>query len=220
MPRKSDLARRTLLSVLILTAAVVLHGCSGAYNTAGSNVSLEQDEEQAVVVLSVRTNAYKLTDITMNWREYDPAIGFFKDSPAGAFSAGRHYGYLGVESSSPMQKAEYLVYKVKSGYYALDSNKVRTYKLSYNIKLRPTTLMFRVKPGEVLYIGDYLLHSPKTVRDTLLVRNFVIYDYRNTKLQFEGRNDDAVKAALAENYSNLEGPVVFRKPAKVEMKLP
>jgi hypothetical protein len=72
--------------------------------------------EQAVVVLSVRTNAYKLTDIAMNWREYDPTIGFFKDAPAGAFAAARHYGYWGVESSSPMEKAQYLVYKVKPGY--------------------------------------------------------------------------------------------------------
>ena len=119
-----------------------------------------------------------------------------------------------------MQKAQYLVYKVKPGYYALDSNCVRTYKLGYNIKLRPTTLMFQVKPGEFLDIGDYLLHSSKTVKDTLLVSQFVIYDYPNTKLQFDGRNDEAVAAALAQNHPNPDGPIVFRQPTKIEMQLP
>ena len=66
------------LPVLLLLAAGVLHGCSAAHNTVGSDVSLEPDAEQAVVVLRVRTNAYKLTDLAMNWREYDPTIGFFR----------------------------------------------------------------------------------------------------------------------------------------------
>jgi predicted small secreted protein len=55
MSRNSDLARRMFLPVLLLLAAVVLHGCSAAHNTVGSDVSLEPDAEQAVVVLSVRT---------------------------------------------------------------------------------------------------------------------------------------------------------------------
>ncbi len=80
--------------------------------------------------------------------------------------------------------------------------------------------MFQVKPGEVLYIGDYLLHSPKTVKDTLLVSQFVIYDYPNTKLQFDGRNDEAVAAALAQNYPNLDALIVFRLLTKIEIQLP
>ena len=80
--------------------------------------------------------------------------------------------------------------------------------------------MFQVKQGEVLFIGYYLFDSPKTVKDTLLVSQFVIYDYPNTKLYFDGRDDEAVAAALAQNYPNLDGPIVFRSRPRLRCSCP
>jgi len=58
------------------------------------------------------------------------------------------------------------------------------------------------------------------VKDTLLASQFVIYDYPNTKLQFDGRNDEAVAAALAQNYPNLDGPIVFRSRPRLRCSCP
>lgn len=215
---KSQMRARWVTKLFALMFLLLLPAC-GAYNTASPNISFSDDEEKGIVVISYRANAHRLSTIALNWREYDPEVGFFKDVEGSGFPMSRVSTHWGVETRSPLQDVRYVAYEMKPGYYALHTMTLRYARMVLDIKPRPSTLVFRVNNKEILYLGNLLLDVPKTVRDTLLVKDFATYNYRATKLSADGRDDEAAKAFLAENYTKLDGPFVFRAPQRTVLNL-
>ena len=71
------------------------------------------------------------------------------------------------------------------GNYALDYHYSGYIGENYTCKLRPTKLAFKVETGEVIYLGNYLLKSPRG-KATFRGKEVDIFKADKPKLKFDG----------------------------------
>ena len=202
----------------ILFASIFLHGCGETARTADKNITFSSGENEAVVVLSLRTNTPDQSVISMFWREFDEASGFFKEGKSQSIRVRRNSTLMWTRTESPLQETRFLVYRVAPGNYALDYHYSGYIGENYTFKLRPTTLAFKVEAGEVIYLGNYLLKSPRG-KATFRGKEVDIFKADKTKLEFDGQDIDPVKAFLRQEYPGISTFVVLRRPELAELKL-
>ena len=86
----------------ILFSSIFLHGCAETARTADKNVTFPSGENEAVVVLSLRTNSPDQSVISMFWREFDEASGFFKDGKSQSIRVRRNSKLMWTRTGSPL----------------------------------------------------------------------------------------------------------------------
>lgn len=85
--------------------------------------------------------------------------------------------------------------------------------LDYNFRFRPHTIAIKIGPGEIVYVG-----------------NFVVAAWAKSKGLFKGRElhrdfhyigaDLPAAQEKLKAYQNVTGTVIYRKPESIELKLP
>ena len=205
-----------LLRFLVLIA--LLQGCSGMRDTTAQKGETF-DGESAFIVISLRTTDPYPPGIALTWREFDPDIGFLKDSPSHRIEVTRSNANWTLSETSRNQQVEYQVYEVNPGTFGAERHIIQGAK-RYIGKLRPNTVVFSVERGEVAYIGNFLLHVP-IIGTTKSLPGGTEENYRldKTKLKLDGRNDAAAKAFLDKTYPAIADAFVAKKVEFVPMTL-
>lgn len=222
----------TVKLFFVIVLAALVSGCAGTRNTVPSDVTLNPDSDEAIIIMSLRTTSAYASAIETFWREFDPKVSFFSEYTrndasntrvTGNFFLATRYdtavGFLPA-STDRLSGTEYLVFKVKAGTFALDKfavTDVQLHRIS-SLKARPKTWSFSIKSNEILYIGNYLIDVPKAKYKHLGIAE--TYNYSAMKFKYDGEDKVAAQAVLEKRYKNLEGPIEFRKPQSIELKLP
>ena len=90
-----------------------------------------------------------------------------------------------TKTESPLQETRFLVHRVAPGNYALNYHYSGYIGENYTFKLGPTTLVFKVEAGEVIYLGNYLLKSPMG-KATFRGKEVDTFKADKTKLKSDG----------------------------------
>lgn len=206
------------LSAAVLIA-IFLHGCSDRIYTAGADLKLESDSDDAVVVLGLRLSESVGTGGSMRWDEIDPTTRNFKYAIGLGLKVARFNTFAESEQSYPFEKNRYFVREVTPGIYALNFYSVSRAGIYTRINLRPNTISFEVKRGELLYIGDFLLDLSVHWTGEGNTRRPIL-NARETKIRQEGHSIAELKEFLKTEYKNLKNPIVIGTLTPFELKAP
>lgn len=203
--RKKASAFRLPVALLL---ALLAQGC--ASEATRQSESFGTATMDALVVMSVRATRDLSLNYVMRWWAVDPATGSLKKYDPLAkqrvwFDAGRS-----EREGSGYTTSAYFVLRTAPGEYVLESIRSGHQGVEKTKKFRPRALAFRVRAGEIVYLGDFTFNAPT---GTAL---FSEIDFTAIRVEWTGRDDGAAQSAV-DRHNGIAGKIRFVKPTVREL---
>lgn len=199
--------KRALFIYLLVS---ILTACAGT-NIVSTGDKFDAADKDGLLIVGLANEPSNGRMHSLIWRPFDMDTntytgGFF--SPVASMLPGS------MSLMSPGVSRNYIIHRVPAGTYALllaegVYGQFGLTTMKYRIIFRPRTVAVRIDPGEIVYVGDFVFaigpgDSFRPFRD---------------KFRYTGPNLAAVQEKL-KSYPNIDGPLIYRKPRKVEIKEP
>lgn len=193
----------------ICLAVLVLAGC-GSTQQLGVSEKFAASSPDALLIVGYANRPWNGSNHGLRWQAIDPETGTFVNTEESAF--------VSTLSSWQGESVVYFIHRVPPGTYALDrmfgvDAQVGNIVYTYNVRFRPTTSAVQVAAGEIVYVGDFQVSAG------IMPQGLFKAVKRDRSFKYTGYNITEVRKKL-EAYPNVSGDVVYRKPRRVELRLP
>ncbi len=201
----SRIGRYASLLLMFVVAA-----CAPNQGTFSRSTAFTAKSQNALVVIGVYSNIQLSARFGLAWWRFDPATRSVSLGDNDGVKIVRDAFWTGAEAVKP----RYLVFSVPPGNYAMvQASAITTMNFSADVP------SFSVKPGEVIYVGDYQFVFPWKPTSRLgNLGQFLPKKALNAgfKVRHTGYNLPAAQNAL-KNYGNVKGSVQLRRIKRVTL---
>lgn len=198
--------RMLCLCLLVLSVAA----CSGT-NLMSTGEKFDQTSKDGVLIVGLANSPSNGQTHSINWQPVDPATNTFTGGLFGTLVSSR---LMPLSFFAQDVESDYFIHRVPAGTYAIFDaqgvyGQVGMTTLAYRIRFKPTTLAVRVNPGEIVYVGNFVIAMGPGSHPS---------QFRNL-FHYAGPDMEAVRIKLKE-FPNVKGPLIYRKPFKVRIGQP